>query len=317
MEIRRQRSEDIERADELFNRCYPTYGANEEVNEYNREHEPLDRFRQSFVGVLDDRVIASLNITSLGETPDSGEFFLTFIVDPDYRGRGYGSELHSLGDRYVGYLNWKEVYTWCDSADTNTVTWLERLGYTEAGRAVESILDLAAYRKPDDYSDVLNRIEEQGIIVKAFGDIDDTDKLRKFWELNEATNADIPDPFPYEKRSFKKWREKMAAPNCLMDTIHVAIDGDKFVAHTKLYFNYGPGKHAITGATGTLRSHRNRGIAKALKYRMIDWAVANGVPSISTDNAEQNEYILRINRKLGFKPISTWLDLVKKRKSGD
>lgn len=317
MQIGREKSHDVVEANELFNRCYPTYGASAEVNRYNEEHEPKGRYRESFVGVLDSRVIATLNLTSLDDSPESGGFFLTFIVHPDYRGRGYGRELYSLGKCHLGYLNWKEAYTWCDSADANTVAWLERLGYNEAGRAVESVLDLTDYRKPDDYDYTLNRVNEQGIIINRFGGIEDPDKERKLWELNEETNADMPDPYPYQKRSFEKWQKMMAAPNRIADSFHVALDGDEFAAHTKIYFNYGPGKHAITGSTGTLASYRNRGIAKALKYRMMDWPVANDVPSISTDNAAQNEHVLRINRKLGFKPKTTWLDMVKIRKLGE
>jgi len=314
MQIRRRRSEDNEEANGLFNRCYPTYGASIEVHEYNVDNETPGRYSESFVGIEDDRVIGTLNISSLGNSPGWGEFFLTFIVHPDFRGRGYGRELYSLGECYLGYLKWKEVYTWCDSADANTVAWLKQLGYNEAGRAIESILDLTAYRKPGDYDKALEHVSGQGIVIKTFGEIDAPDKERKLWELNEATNADIPDPQPYKKRKFEDWQKKMAAPNCHLDTVHIALDEERFVAHTKIYFNYGPGEHAITGSTGTLASHRNRGIARALKYRMIDWAVANGVPSLSADNAEQNEYILRINCELGFEPKTAWLDLVKKNK---
>ncbi|MCP4229795.1 MAG: GNAT family N-acetyltransferase [bacterium] len=316
MQIRRKRDRDSEEANELFNICYPNYGAGTEVYIYNVEHEPSGRYSESFVGIKDDKVIGIVDISSLGNSPGTGEFFLTFRLHPDYRGRGFGRELYSQGECHLGYLDWKKVYSWCDAADVRTKAWLNRLGFVKAGRAIESVLDLTNYRKPDDYEETKKHTSEQGIRVKTFAEINAPEKERKLWELTEVTNADMPDPYPYQKRSFEEWREAMAAPNRIMDSIHIAIDEGRFVAHTKIYFNYGPGKHAITGSTGTLASHRNRGIAKALKYRMIDWAVANGVPSISTDNAEQNEYILRINRKLGFKPKTTWLDMVKKNEEG-
>ena len=314
MQIRRRKCQDLREVNDLFNYCYPTYGASFEVYQDIIDRKNPGRYNENFVGLLDNRIIARLDINSLGNSPGAADFFVTFIVHPNYRGRGYGRELYQLAECHLGYLNWREVYSWCNADDSNIVAWLQRLGYNEAGRAIESVLDLTAYRKPDDYEKALKRASGQIITIKAFGEIDDPNKERKLWELNEATNADVPDPQPHEKRNFEEWRKKMSAPNCLLDTVHVAIDGDKFVAHTKLYYNYGPGEHAITGATGTLASHRNQGIARALKYRMIDWAVANGVPSISTDNAEQNDYILRINRRLGFKPKATWFDLVKKKK---
>lgn len=314
MEIRRRRDSDLEETDELFNRLYPIYGASPEVNRYNLKNEDPERYSESFVGIDEGRVIGSLDIKSLGGYPEEHGFFFTLIVHPDYRGRGNGRRLYSLTEHHLKYLDWREVYTRCDIADTDTLARIVRLGYKEAGREIDSILDLRTYRKPDDYEETLKYVAKQDVTIKTFGEIDDPEKERKYWRLNESTNADIPDPYPYKKRSFEEWRKKMSGPNGFIDAAHIGLDGTEFVAHTKLYFNYGPGNHAVTGSTGTLASHRNRGIAKALKYRMVDWAVANGIPSISTGNAEQNEYILRINRKLGFKPVTTWLYLVKKKR---
>ena len=53
--------------------------------------------------------------------------------------------------------------------------------------------------------------------------------------------------------------------------------------------------------TGVVRSHRRRGIAKALKVLAIDYAHRQGYQLIKTDNEEHNP-MFQINLALGFQP---------------
>ncbi|MCD4691179.1 GNAT family N-acetyltransferase, partial [bacterium] len=66
-----------------------------------------------------------------------------------------------------------------------------------------------------------------------------------------------------------------------------------------------------TGLTGTVRSHRRRGIATALKVAAIDLAKKRGVATIETDN-EENNPMYALNVELGFEPQPAWLDFTKR-----
>jgi len=65
------------------------------------------------------------------------------------------------------------------------------------------------------------------------------------------------------------------------------------------------------GLTGVLREYRGKGIAVALKLRVLDFARKNGFDSIRTFNASTNEGMLSINAKLGFKRDLAWITFEK------
>jgi RimJ/RimL family protein N-acetyltransferase len=63
--------------------------------------------------------------------------------------------------------------------------------------------------------------------------------------------------------------------------------------------------------TGTLRAYRGRGLARAAKLATTQWAAANGVRQIVTDNDETNAAMLAINRSLGYQPAGRKVDWLK------
>ena len=66
--------------------------------------------------------------------------------------------------------------------------------------------------------------------------------------------------------------------------------------------------------TGTLRAHRGRGLALAVKLASTRWAAEHGVWRIVTTNDETNAPMLAINRRLGYRPAGRHVEYV--RRSG-
>jgi RimJ/RimL family protein N-acetyltransferase len=56
--------------------------------------------------------------------------------------------------------------------------------------------------------------------------------------------------------------------------------------------------------TGTMRAHRGRGLASAVKLASIEWAARNGIVQLATRNDETNAPMLAINRRLGYRPAA-------------
>ena len=55
--------------------------------------------------------------------------------------------------------------------------------------------------------------------------------------------------------------------------------------------------------TAVARTHRRRGIARALKQAQIAWAAEQGYRSLITDTHWANEAIRRLNESLGYRPL--------------
>ena len=72
----------------------------------------------------------------------------------------------------------------------------------------------------------------------------------------------------------------------------------------------GLGRDARPIGTAVLPAFRNRGIATALKRRVIDWARRNGVITLWTSSG--NPAMIRINERLGFERVSTEVRLVRR-----
>jgi RimJ/RimL family protein N-acetyltransferase len=67
------------------------------------------------------------------------------------------------------------------------------------------------------------------------------------------------------------------------------------------------GRRAVTDMTGTLRDYRGRGLALLAKRATLVNAAERGVELVSTENDETNRPMLRINEKLGYRPVGTTL----------
>lgn len=306
MKIRRRRYEDLADYCELANSWDPINAMSLETRKRWADNTPVDRYRESFVGIIDDKIIACVTLAG-GMFADKTVFWLALIVHPDYRGHGYSRKLYDLAERHLNYLQWKRLLVNCRESDNETTALLGGLGFAVASRAVGSILDPDVFEPIDEFEDKLRCINEQGIRITNYSEIDSPEAERKLWRLYEDINADVPNVSEYEEKDFDSWKQSMSAHERFGDTILVALDGDELIGLTELSFNNGRENTADIEITGVALSHRNYGIASVLKYCSILWAKENEVPAIKTGNREDNEYILRINRKLGFKPLPAWL----------
>jgi GNAT superfamily N-acetyltransferase len=59
-----------------------------------------------------------------------------------------------------------------------------------------------------------------------------------------------------------------------------------------------------TGMTGVPRAHRGRGLAVALKWRVIALARERGILELHTNNDSLNAAMLEVNRQLGYRRVS-------------
>jgi GNAT superfamily N-acetyltransferase len=84
-----------------------------------------------------------------------------------------------------------------------------------------------------------------------------------------------------------------------------ALHGDTIAGFTELVIPVGDGTRAIQSDTAVVPVHRGNGLGLWVKAAMIDWLRAEwpAVREIETDNAEDNEHMLAVNERLGFRPL--------------
>jgi len=88
--------------------------------------------------------------------------------------------------------------------------------------------------------------------------------------------------------------------------VTVALDGeDEVVAFTELRVSRARSRVANTEDTAVVAEHRRRGLGRWVKLESLQRLHADrpDVELVTTDNAEQNESMLKLNRSLGFAPV--------------
>ena len=136
------------------------------------------------------------------------------------------------------------------------------------------------------------------------------DPYRELYEAWRDSRLDMPRSHEMTPIPFEQYRSWHRAPDHRADRQWIALDGDRIVALSHL--RYPPaGGRVWTGFTGTVRSHRGQGIARAVKLETLAQAIEVGVESVRTDNDQRNAAMLHINEELGYTPRPAFADYEK------
>lgn len=148
----------------------------------------------------------------------------------------------------------------------------------------------------------------QGIELVTEAATGDRDILRRLWQLNEETMQDIPTTLPHQPVTFEEFQQ-WSGPDVRTDRSWVAREGERVVAWS--FLRYPRVGRVWTGYTCCARSHRGRGIARAVKMETLGQAIELGVESVRTDNDEGNAPMLHINETLGYRRIPGFISYLK------
>jgi mycothiol synthase len=187
-------------------------------------------------------------------------------------------------------------------------------GFQEEMREWESCLEVASF-DPSRWETARQKPGLKDIIIRPYAELaDDADRDQKLYELISQTFPDVPATIPLAPPPFERFREQfLASPNFLPDGLMIAIDTTKgrYVGSSEVSKRQSD-NDLDTGLTGVLRDYRGKGIALALKLRILDFAMSLGAPIIRTENATTNAPMLAINDALGFVRQPAWIAYVLK-----
>jgi GNAT superfamily N-acetyltransferase len=188
---------------------------------------------------------------------------------------------------------------------------LERLGFRENRRMRTSELDLASRRDHIIAAarDAHRRMQEQGVVMHPFSEDPDPEKYQKLFEAMIESQHDVPRSVPERNVTLEQWRRFwFDNPAIRQDRFWIARQGDDIVACSVLDCPVVRGV-PWTAYTGTRRSVRGRGIARALKYQSMAQAIAVGYTRVRTSNDAENPAILHINAEIGYRFVAPMLEL--------
>ncbi|MBC8135551.1 MAG: GNAT family N-acetyltransferase [Fibrella sp.] len=245
--------------------------------------------------------------------PAPGKFFLRLLVRPEFHGEGVGKMLYdALWSEMVRHhptyvkIEWREDMT-------RAVRFFEERGWSEVSRWYESRLDIAGFDFTP-FADDFDRPLGEGITITSWHDLkaSDPDADRKMWQAVMEMLPDVPSDEPFVPMPFDEFQTVvMNRPNLDHNGFFVAVDastGD-YVGISHLWRRQAD-NDLDTGLTATKRSHRRKGIALALKLRVLQWAQANGFRALRTGNEVNNRPMLAINERLGFTKQPPWIEFV-------
>lgn len=191
------------------------------------------------------------------------------------------------------------------------ITALERLGYSERRRMQISELDLDARREHILITAKHTRqeMERQGLRLRPLSEDGDPDRYRKLYGVMMEASDDVPTSVPRPHFSFEEWSQFwLENPATREDVFWIAREGDRIVGMSVLESPVVRGIPS-TAFTGTVRSVRGRGIARALKYQSMAQAIEGGHTRVRTANDADNPAILRINQEMGYRPVAPLIEL--------
>ena len=258
---------------------------------------PLHRL----VAIHNCEVVGYGDLRRLPSIEEKNTFYLSLQVLPEFRRRGIGESLYR---QLVGLLEGIATGTLLtDTFDTleESIQFLEKRGFYAFMRYPLSILDVIQIDLVS-FDSIFEKVKQSGVCIKTIAQLAlaDAEWRIKLWQLDNQIHRDAPAPLPYVPLEYDEYlTKKIEADWFRPDLWLIALDGEQWIGESAL--EPISQDHYWTHITGVLKTHRRKGIATALKLRMIEQVRRAGGRYIQTSNEENNPMYL-INQHLGFRP---------------
>lgn len=273
--------------------------------------------RRPFVVEADDKIVAFAVYNERPWSYTPGHYGINITVHPKYEGRGIGTAVyeHIIQELQQQEHPLTQLNTHVYSHKQQSVRFLEKRGFVNVMRWIVSVLDVTQF-EASRYMALRQKLASEGVAIRTLPQqkVFDSDWLHNAYELDWELTLDEPQPTPHTKQPLEQFvKTFIEDPNLLENGWYVAVDDEngRYLGMTQLYRKADKPTEYSSGFTGVVRSHRRRGLAKALKSYSIEYAQQQGIQTIRTGNEEKNP-MYQLNLQLGFKDLTAELAYQKK-----
>ena len=271
--------------------------------------------------LVHDRYVAELRQTGqvvavggLGEDPAYRRKYWTFVfVRPEYQRRGIATKLYDLLLHDARRQSGVCLRTSVQTGEAAGLAFSTHRGFIERARDWQSTLDIEA-ADTSRLPSLLRGLKDRGIEVTTLAQegVKDPDVVRRLHRLELATSPDVPRMDPYVPWTLDQFRQaELEGPTVLPEAWFIAKIGAEYVADSWAQREAADPELLQQDFTCTLKEYRRRGLALTLKLSLIEYARRNGFRRIRTNNNSLNVPMWKLNEQLGFRKVSTTLQLEK------
>lgn len=246
-----------------------------------------------WVAELDGQIVASAFANFEWSVPTAGKGRFWIGVLPGWRRRGIGGALYEHVLEYLRERGARRARTWVDD-DADGTRFVERRGFTKHGADRVSELDLL-------HTPLSEPQVQAGFRLVPLAEA--REREQDLYAICAAGELDMPGDEPETELRLDDWRrDDYGSPALSDEASFVALAGEHAVSLAFLAVD--PSRRlAYNLMTATLPEFRRRGLSVAVKLASARWAAANGYERIVTENDAENEGMLAVNRRLGYRHL--------------
>lgn len=240
---------------------------------------------------------------------EAGLYMIGGGVVPELTGQGWGTALYNALLETLAPLEPQSLVAFTQEDRARAVRFLEDRGFRAELREPRSMLDVPAFDRAR-FAATVAAVAAAGVRIYSVSELSarDADWQHKLWEIRWPIRQDIPSAQEKKQETLDEFvRLFLSGPTYTPDGFMVAVAPDgSYIGYSIVEVSATDPHKLYTRTTGVLRAWRRRGVATALKLRIIDFARAYGATQLETDN-EENNPMYQLNLALGFQPLPAWV----------
>lgn len=233
------------------------------------------------------------------------------IIAPTYRCQGIGSQVCRALLEWAEQRNVQCLLTKAYTHQAAGLRFLAQHGFRTRGASFHCQLHVAAVQRQGwDEPDAM--VAAQGLHFAPLNRFPHRGLAERLLPIWNRTRPDQPQDWPYTPYSVQRFAEEILEPEelALEHSYAIVTAAQQIVALTlNIHYNkaqteQGMGQRLFTVYSAVDPDFRRRGLATALKLKLIAHAQTHHIDFLAAENDERNVAMWQINQRLGYRRLA-------------